>query len=568
MSYGDSITEIVYHVAGVGIKYDLEEKSQLFNLEHKEEITSCAVHPEGHTVATGELGKNPNIVLWDSNSGSTLMTMKGYHKRGVSLLTFSDDGKLLYSVGMDDDHSIAVYSSEGSHTNLGQLIAKAKGSRSKMLAIAGFESNSFCLSGKSEVKFFSVNVVKGELSSKKGLFGKKAKNKVCVSCCYLGPDAVTGQADGSLYLWKGRNASIVRKSHSKAVNSLRKCRDGLVSGGKDGKVIVWSESLSAIKTIELKDLSPSVRPLSSDVKSVASMGNKILVGTASSDIIEIDIPTEEARNLLNGHYTGELWGLDSNPTTSNVATVGDDGELCVWDSKKHQRIAHTNCGGKARSIAYMGDGSVIAVGMYIGSVVVYSESDLTKKADVKVAKEWIQTMKFSPDNATLAVGSHDNNIYLLETRTYTRRSVLKGHSSFITHIDWSNDNKFLQSNCGAYELLFWNSKNGRQIKSPSSLKDVSWNTWTCVLGWPVQTIWQGASGNDINSCVRVGGNLVTGGDDGLVKLWRYPVVADKAKSKAYKGHSSHVTNVRESDAGRHLFSVGGMDKAVLQFKII
>jgi len=127
-----------------------------------------------------------------------------------------------------------VYSSEGSHSNLGQLIAKAKGSRSKMLAIAGFGENCFCLAGKNEVKFFQVNVEKGELSSKKGLFGKKAKNKVCVSCCYLGPDAVTGQADGSMYLWKGRNASIVRRGHSAAVNTLRKCRDGLVSGGKDG----------------------------------------------------------------------------------------------------------------------------------------------------------------------------------------------------------------------------------------------------------------------------------------------------------------------------------------------
>jgi len=104
LSYGDSVTEIVYHVAGVGIKYDLEEKSQLFNLEHNNDIVSCAVHPQGHTVATGEVGKAPAIVLWDSNSGSTLMTMKGYHKRGVNLLTFSDDGKLLYSVGMDDDH--------------------------------------------------------------------------------------------------------------------------------------------------------------------------------------------------------------------------------------------------------------------------------------------------------------------------------------------------------------------------------------------------------------------------------------------------------------------------------
>jgi hypothetical protein len=30
------------------------------------------VHPTGHTVATGALGKAPKIVLWDAQSGATL----------------------------------------------------------------------------------------------------------------------------------------------------------------------------------------------------------------------------------------------------------------------------------------------------------------------------------------------------------------------------------------------------------------------------------------------------------------------------------------------------------------
>jgi len=333
-------------------------------------------------------------------------------------------------------------------------------------------------------------------------------------------------------------------------------------------IIVWSESLTAAKTFDLMSLEDPAKPIVADVRSVSSMGNKILVGTKSSDILELDIPTGEARGLLNGHYGGELWGVDYNPTGVNVATVGDEGILCVWDTKKHQRIGWTNVGGKARGVCYMADGSVIAVGMYTGNVVVYGETGLEKKADVKVAKEWIQCMKYSPDGSTLAVGSHDNNIYLLETRTYTRRSVLKGHSSFITHLDWSSDNKFLQSNCGAYELLYWNNRNGAQIKSPSSLKDVGWDTWTCVLGWPVQSIWQGAAGNDINCCVKIAGNLITGGDDGGVKLWRHPVVKNKAKKKVYKGHTSHVTNCCQGEEGKKVWTTGGGDRAIMQFNMV
>ena len=52
----------------------------------------------------------------------------------------------------------------------------------------------------------------------------------------------------------------------------------------------------------------------------------------------------------------------------------------------------------------------------------------------------------------LAVGSHDNNIYVFKVsgNSYTHHGTLKAHQSFITNMDWSRDGKFIQSNCGAY----------------------------------------------------------------------------------------------------------------------
>jgi microtubule-associated protein-like 6 len=47
----------------------------------------------------------------------------------------------------------------------------------------------------------------------------------------------------------------------------------------------------------------------------------------------------------------------------------------------------------------------------------------------------------------------------------------------------------MQSNCGAYELLFSETNKGQQITSASSLRDTQWDTFTCTLGWPVQGIW-------------------------------------------------------------------------------
>lgn len=81
---------------------------------------------------------------------------------------------------------------------------------------------------------------------------------------------------------------------------------------------------------------------------------------------------------------------------------------------------------------------------------------------MKHAKEWISDLKFSPDNSMLAVGSHDNAIYIYKI-SYENGIHLKNHkrlnkhSSYITHLDWSADGCSLHSNCGAYELLFWDA---------------------------------------------------------------------------------------------------------------
>jgi len=53
--------------------------------------------------------------------------------------------------------------------------------------------------------------------------------------------------------------------------------------------------------------------------------------------------------------------------------------------------------------------------------------------------EWIESMVYSPCNNFLAIGSHDNLIYVFDTKGYKeiKGSPFKGHSSFITALDWS-----------------------------------------------------------------------------------------------------------------------------------
>ena len=76
-------------------------------------------------------------------------------------------------------------------------------------------------------------------------------------------------------------------------------------------------------------------------------------------------------------------------------------------------------------------------------------------------------------------------------------------------------------------------------QDPSSLnyKDTEWETYSMVIGWPVQGIWPAYSDvTDVNAADRnFGGNeVVTGEDSGLVKLFRFPCLGESSRGKLTK----------------------------------
>lgn len=115
--------------------------------------------------------------------------------------------------------------------------------------------------------------------------------------------------------------------------------------------------------------------------------------------------------------------------------------------------------------------------------------NVTKTLCKKVKKaEWIEAMVYSPCKKYLAIGSHDNFIYVYDVKTYSdsKAKKLTGHSSFITSIDWSIDSEYIRTNCGAYELLFFDIKKFKRDPSgASNTIEKVWSDQTCKLGWNV-----------------------------------------------------------------------------------
>ncbi|XP_008575985.1 PREDICTED: echinoderm microtubule-associated protein-like 2 [Galeopterus variegatus] len=278
--------------------------------------------------------------------------------------------------------------------------------------------------------------------------------------------------------------------------------------------------------------------------------------------------------LCQGHVE-ELWGLATHPSRAQFVTCGQDKLVHLWSLESHQPLWSRIIEDPACSASFHPNGSVLAVGTVTGRWLLLDTETHDLVAIHTDGNEQISVVSFSPDGAYLAVGSHDNLVYVYTVdqggRKVSRLGKCLGHSSFITHLDWAQDSSCFVTNSGDYEILYWDPATCKQITSADAVRNVEWATATCVLGFGVFGIWpEGADGTDINAVARShdGKLLVSADDFGKVHLFSYPCCQPRALGHKYGGHSSHVTNVAFLWDDSIVLTTGGKDTSVLQWRVV
>ena len=478
---------VVYIAAALAIAVDPKTGRQRYMSGHTDDIISIALSNQVKKrgafsiFATGEVGRRPKILVWESHTMRVLNTLKGAHQRGVAQLAFSPDGLTLASVGLDDQNSLALHDWKA-----GTVLVRVRTGGDKVFGLKfqpGDSSNvmddtRLVTCGCRHMTFWKRNG-KSQITSKGARFGKDLAGNISVIdvCFDIADRTIAGTSLGHLCVWSPNGNSSpamsplgsgsIKNAHKGPINSVESVPGGekFVSGGVDGKIRVWNcpqsadKKIEALKTLDMfqqQTLHPSVQSLS-----ISSNKARALVGTRGGDIMEIklnDGSLLKPKPLTSGHHHGELWGLAAHPVDPLVfATSGDDKTVRLWNIRRRECMAMTESEAlptMSRALVFTPRGENLVVGLggrlghrkvgqhgkHAGKVVVLDSTNLSVLSTTKVAKEMISDMCFTPDGQTLAVASHDNIIYLLTYRSPTDlqpRARCRGHSSYVTNISVS-----------------------------------------------------------------------------------------------------------------------------------
>lgn len=430
-------SQIVYTAAAISIVLDFTksswpERTQSYFAEHSDDIISVAAfnypdNPSKCLLASGEIGKTPAIYLYTWSAGASkgsfesLTAMKGCHTKGVSQLGFSTDGKMLCSIGVE--YSMAIYCTDSSNVKqFGKLVASGQGPKDRVMHLTVFgESNAlkFYTCGEKHIILWSLE--HGVLKQENCKLNTH-KNKTFLSIVRVANDVMlTSSSEGDLLCVSGTSLTSATFTTSKlpghgksSINALHAKGSLVLSGDKDGNVMVWRSAVSGQSIsltplcnfsitnqtsklfIPVKDMTPlsakgtvgsSVKPSPIRALALDEKNSSIIVGTQCCEILQLKMKmpgrsfleleenttnfmeSVDCDTLVCGHFQGEVWGLSVRPITeinyregSHFCTVGDDCSLWIWNANLHKPIGFAALGGMARACAYSPDGMYIAVG--------------------------------------------------------------------------------------------------------------------------------------------------------------------------------------------------------------
>jgi WD40 repeat protein len=247
-------------------------------------------------------------------------------------------------------------------------------------------------------------------------------------------------------------------------------------------------------------------------------------------------------------HRGYITSLDFNAAGDMLVTAAKDNTIRIWDVKSGNEVRQLpGHSFYASSVAFSPTNNIIA-SCSIDKTVKLWDIRIGKEIPTPIAKldKAVNTLTFSPDGQTLAVGGDDNTIHLLNIPTNTVVKIDAGAE--VQNLAYSADGSILIAQCANQKVIFYDAA------KKTALRDVVGVAKQAAIspnGRFVASVDKSSQEDDDNDIRRT------------IALWN---VFNGKKIRTMIGNSPRVLSFAFSPDGSKLIS-GGADRMLKTFDV-
>jgi WD40 repeat protein len=359
------------------------------NFGHTGGPHDIAFSPDGTIVATG--GEDQKVNIWNSTTGQVLYKLSG-HSTVIEGVAFSPDGTRLVTAGQGD-HTARVWDLTPPREAL--FIPFVNALTNNWSAKISYSPDGMrILSDYSDARIWDAGTGKEVLH-----FSAPTTTAYSASYSSDGKLVATGNEDNTISVWDGLTGKqgVSLAGHKDLVVQTAFSPDGtrLASASYDGTSIVW-------------DL---------------ASGKALLTLHGSPDGITSIAYSPDGKRLVTGYY----------------GAIGAD----IWDAITGEKLFTLPVDGNISSVTYSPDGKLVAIGRLAGPVLIWDASTGKQLLTLNGHTGEINGLSFSPDGKQLASASYDGTARVWNVSSGVNLLTLYADSAGAGGVSFSPDGKRL-----------------------------------------------------------------------------------------------------------------------------
>ncbi len=209
-------------------------------------------------------------------------------------------------------------------------------------------------------------------------------------------------------------------------------------------------------------------------------------------------------------------------------------EITYWHADTGQKLSESRLDNPINTVTFSQDGSTLAIGDRNGGIQLWDTTTSSQQADLEGdgggRDSEILALAFSPDGKILASGSEDKTVRLWDTQNHTQLGTLRGHTGWVTAVAFSEDGNTFASGDASKTIKLWDLDTQQERATITGHK----NTINTLAFAPIGTPLYGMC-------------LASGSTDGTIRFWN-PLNGEELVTFT-SGHIESVKAVAFSENG-------------------